>query len=151
MGHGFGRWLTGERTDRTYELPTEWEWEYAFRWGRETKYWWGDEMRDDLRRYWRSTQGSRRRSREDAIMRQDAVKIAHPSKAWALSQGLKDSPGLLDLHGNVWEWTESRYRRATSARVVRRGSSFGDEFLGSSGYRRDDHWPDLRDIYIGVR
>lgn len=83
----------------TYRLPTEQEWEYVARNGsRETLYPWGNDWVDG-----------------NAVMgRPDAEPVVVGSKP----QGA-NSWGVLDLIGNVYEWTSSEYYRypGSDARV----------------------------------
>ncbi len=148
MSVEFGRWLTGERTDGTYELPTEWVWESACRWKTEKEYWWGDETRNAFccyRQCYNLTSTSGTRHREDTIQAQNAAGVHHPSREWALSQGLAGSPGLLDVHGNVREWTESVPKRVYPGQVNQGGSWYDNEdtcrsevrAVNESGYRCD--------------
>ncbi len=146
MGKEFAQWLTGRRTEGAYELPTEWVWESACRWGTETAYWWGDEMRDDVCWYTKTSHDSGTRSRRES----EAAGLSHPSRAWALSQGLIESPGLLDAHGNVWEWNANRSARMFSARAVRGGSWYSSAAVCRSPYR-NVNVPGHRDDYIGLR
>ena len=81
----FCRWLASHGAG--VRLATEEEWEYACRAGTTTRFWSGDEE-DDLARvgwYDRNSEGRTHRVGE---------KPANKS-------------GLYDMHGNVWEWTQS--------------------------------------------
>jgi len=81
----FAAWRS-KRDHVTYRLPTEEEWEYAARNGEKGDlYPWGPAWQDKAA----------------------VVKDATPSAVGSLPAG-KNKWGVLDLIGNVWEWTASR-------------------------------------------
>ncbi len=76
-----------ERDKATYRLPTEEEWEYAARNGSDNNlYPWGDKWEEDK-----------------AVVRRDLVLSPVGS-----IQGGANKWGVLDLVGNVWEWTGTK-------------------------------------------
>jgi len=79
----YARWLS-EQTGWHCQLPTEEQWEYACRAGTITHYWYGDNP--DPRMMVMGT---------GKTMPTPGHRLANP---WA----------LYDMHGNVWEWTDSR-------------------------------------------
>ena len=81
------RWLS-RRTDKTYRLLSEAEWEYVARAGTTTRYHWGDEI------------GHNRANCDGCGSRWDDEKTAPAGSFWA------NAWGLHDVHGNVWEWVE---------------------------------------------
>jgi formylglycine-generating enzyme required for sulfatase activity len=87
----YAEWL-GEWTGETYRLPTEAEWEYAARAGTETRYWWGDDIKEDGQ-VWANCYGCG--SKWDG--RQTAPVGSFEPNPW----------GLEDTAGNVWEWVEA--------------------------------------------
>jgi len=111
----FSRWLASKTGERV-SLPTEAQWEYACRAGTDSPWWYGDEEADfsksanmaDASALATRPKGKRggltpfpadRRFDDGAaIVRDVGVYAANP---W----------GLRDMHGNVAEWTLSRYRR----------------------------------------
>ena len=83
----YTKWLS-EQTGERYRLPSEAEWEYAVRAGKETAYSWGNEI-------------GRNRANCDGCGsewddRQTAPVGSFGPNGW----------GLHDLHGNVWGWVQ---------------------------------------------
>ncbi|MFO1349685.1 MAG: SUMF1/EgtB/PvdO family nonheme iron enzyme [Gammaproteobacteria bacterium] len=90
-------WLAFQ-TGQSYRLLTEVEWEYACRAGTATPFYFGATIGTDQANYdgnYNYGQGKR------GEYRQKTVPVGQfPPNAW----------GLYDMHGNVWEWTGSRYQ-----------------------------------------
>lgn len=80
------RWLS-DKTGKPYRLPTEAEWEYAARDGKEAAYWWGKRFAEN-----KANCSSDRTSRVGSF----------PASRW----------GLFDMHGNVFEWVEDAWHNS---------------------------------------
>ncbi len=97
-----------ERTgDSTFDLPTEAQWEYACRAGRETALNCGSNLVNRVSD-----------PVLDTVARYGFGSVA-PSSTWGLEKGtaavgsfLPNDWGLYDCHGNVWEWTLDWYEDA---------------------------------------
>ncbi|MBL8228343.1 MAG: SUMF1/EgtB/PvdO family nonheme iron enzyme [Bryobacterales bacterium] len=128
-----------------FRLPTEAEWEYAARAGSQTRFWWGDGVRDsdNQKHAWAN-------SRSYATTHPVGMK---PSNAW----------GLFDMSGNVWEWCSDWYGPYPEGdQVDPKGPPQGKErvFRGGSYYdfpvslrsaNRHRHAPEARYTAIGLR
>jgi hypothetical protein len=111
-----------------YRLPTEEEWEYACRAGTATPYNYGE-----------AADFGRMNCFESKIGR-TMVKGRFPANGWL----------LYDMHGNVWEWCDSRYTRLGLTRVARGGCWCNDGRDCRSAYRLRS-WPGIRNVIIGFR
>jgi hypothetical protein len=137
-GWVYARWLG-------YRLPTEAEWEYAYRAGGETAYCYGDDPAGLAEYAWYE---------ENSGERLHPVGGRRPNR-W----------GLYDLHGNVWEWCEDWYGpyecgdgpavnpsgpETGERRVLRGGSWYNSRNLARCACRNWDY-PDVRSANDGFR
>jgi formylglycine-generating enzyme required for sulfatase activity/tRNA A-37 threonylcarbamoyl transferase component Bud32 len=128
----FARWLS-ERDGVKYRLPTEEEWEFAGRNGsRGSHFPWGDSWQEG---------------------RANLNQKSSPTDVGSFPEGATQD-GVMDMIGNVWEWTSSKARyydnspvkqQYASARVRRGGSFFekmndGFEDATSRGWFGDEHF-----------
>ena len=110
------RWLS-RRTDKTYRLLSEAEWEYVARAGTTTQYHWGDEI------------GHNRANCDGCGSRWDDEKTA-PAGSFSANKW-----GLQDVHGNVWEWVEDCWN-VSYAGAPADGSAWGAGCLRESRVAR---------------
>jgi formylglycine-generating enzyme required for sulfatase activity len=133
--------LSALDSENTYYLPTEEEWEYSARAGTTTAFSFGDDERD-MRSYgWYRD------------MTQNAEEYAH-------EVGLKrPNPwGLYDMHGNVWEWTDSWNYGSYAAppklnpvEKVLRGGGWDYPAYGARSPFRNHLLPTRSNYVIGMR
>jgi formylglycine-generating enzyme required for sulfatase activity len=157
----FCAWLS-KREGKTYRLPTEAEWEYACRGGKETRFSAGDKE-DDLR--WVGN------------IADAALKAKWPDATWSVNwddgfaftapvgRFRANAFGLHDMHGNVWEWCSDWYGEdyyGKSPKQDPQGSAKGKERVARGGAwstqpkfcrcaYRDWHEPDYRSDCVGFR
>jgi formylglycine-generating enzyme required for sulfatase activity len=136
----FAAWRSS-RDGVTYRLPTEEEWEFAARSGDQQAFPWGNTWQDN----------------------RAVVKEAAPRPVGSLPDG-KNRWGVVDLIGNVWEWTSSQASiyggvaeipANTKNWVVARGGSYAsdpaDRQIPISASYRDWYDPTLRHANFGFR
>ena len=83
----YAKWLS-EQTGKRYRLPTEAEWEYAARGGKETAYWWGKDLVEGMANC--NTCGSLWDNKQTA----------------PVGSFKPNSYSLYDTAGNVYEWVQ---------------------------------------------
>ncbi|MEB3203342.1 MAG: formylglycine-generating enzyme family protein [Candidatus Sericytochromatia bacterium] len=126
-----------------YRLPTEAEWEYAYRAGTTTVWYNGDDESKVGDIAWFSGNSG--------------------GRTQPVAQKLPNGFGLFDMAGNVWQWTNDWYAdypggavtdpagpQSSSSRVFRGGARNFDASATRAAYRIN-RYPDSRNYYIGFR
>ncbi|WP_407428292.1 formylglycine-generating enzyme family protein [Treponema sp.] len=119
----YAAWLS-EQTGSKYRLPTDDEWEVAARAGAEVIYPWGDEA---------PNKGKKANYKKNG-------KFKFTSPVGAFEENV-NAWGLVDMAGNVWEWTSSARNEAedSTLRTVKGGSWMdGPVDLRISNYKNVD-------------
>lgn len=142
----YAKWLSAQ-TGRRYRLPTEAEWEYAARGGKETAYWWGKD--------WVKGNANCR-----------GCGTQWESKTAPVGSFKPNPFGLYDTSGNVWEWVEECWHRNYSGapadasawivggdcvRRMIRGGSWVNPPTRLHASNRGRYYPDNREDFIGFR
>lgn len=140
------RWLNAQ-TGQVYRLPTEAEWEYAARGGRDSAYPWGNSISCNNADYWAN----------DTSCNGAGTSVVGSFAANAY--------GLHDTVGNVWEWCQDWYEQGYYASSpasnpegaaggtyrVLRGGSWSSDARNVRSANRHDFTPDYRLNYVGFR
>lgn len=163
---GFCR-LLSEKIGCNVTLPTETQWEWACRAGNDAAFWYGG-LDTDFSPY---------ENLADASLEQMAVKGVDPQpmkkddpyfesynfipkvkelndRSMLQSEGKQYQPnafGLYDMHGNVAEWTLSKYSQGQDERCVVRGGSYIERPKYATSYTRKAYYPWQRVFNVGFR
>ncbi len=120
--------VVARRTGRPIRLPSEREWEYACRAGAATPFWFGPAAADFSPHANLGDRSLRRLASEswnpkppDVVARDDRFNDGFLVTA-KVGSFAPNPFGLYDMHGNVAEWTSSRYNDRSDKKTVRGGS-----------------------------
>ena len=132
-----------DMSKKGFRLPTEAEWEWAAKGGKDYK-WAGTDTESELKNYaWYNANSG--------------------NKTHEVKKKLANGYGLYDMSGNVWEWCWDWHSSTTPAggqdpagvpsgsRRVRRGGSWFYSAGDAARAYRDDHEPESRNGKLGFR
>jgi formylglycine-generating enzyme required for sulfatase activity len=148
----FCEWLTEQERKagrlalgQVVRLPTEAEWEYACRAGRQTKFWWGESQEDS-------------KGRLNWSGKDDGFEFLAPVDSYG-ERG-RNGFGLADMLGNVYEWCldefdekqahEECYKGNSGMRVLRGGSFLYGPAVDRCAFRHANP-PDRSVSFYGFR
>ena len=123
-------WLTENSKGYKYRLPTEDDWEWAASRG-QREYPWGNELPDHNRANYEG-------------------KVGYSTSVGSYPAGATPD-GLMDMAGNVWEWTDSIYEKDEDIRVVRGGAFDDDPYVLRCAYRCGDYPLVRGGVHVGFR
>lgn len=107
-------------------LPTEAEWEFACRAGTTTSYFFGDDIHIDQAVF-------------NRVSAQPAPVKSTPPNNW----------GLYEMHGNVWEWSDTWYSIGISKII--RGGAYNSKWNSIRSAKRHPYRLDSKDCTTGFR
>jgi formylglycine-generating enzyme required for sulfatase activity len=160
-----------KKEGKTYQLPTEAQWEYACRAGTTTRYWSGDDP-ETLVKVGNVLDASARLEVPHLTGGAALPELTHTVQAddrfafmAPVGSFRPNAFGLYDMHGNAWEWCSDWYgddyyavspvddpkgSDAGKGRVARGGSWVSKPYLARSAQRYRLR-PDYRADYLGFR
>jgi formylglycine-generating enzyme required for sulfatase activity len=154
------QWLS-KQTGKTYRLPTEVEWEYAARAGTNTAFHFGEtvsckEVHFDSTAPYEEARQKKKWFLPRCFPMPKAIPVgSKPSNSW----------GLYEVHGNIWEFTSSRWKNShlganrdgtesntsTSPWYVTKGGSWFDPAILARSAARKKRLDDEMDTNLGFR
>jgi formylglycine-generating enzyme required for sulfatase activity len=141
------------KTNQTYRLPSEAEWEYACRGGTTTPFYFGEIISTELANY------------DGNYTYGGGAKGEYRGKTTEVGKFPANPCGLYDMCGNVWEWCEDEWHKNyinapadgsawldknSKSRLLRGGSWDGNPDYCRSAFR-DNGYLDGNDYGIGFR
>jgi len=151
-------WLS-KQTGQRYRLPTESEWEYAARAGTTTAFHFGDDVSCKEVHFHSLFPYNEAKQKKRWYLPQ----CVPPSKALEVGSKAPNDWGLYDVHGNVWEFTDSPWREThlnsnrdgssdfISPWIVTKGGSWFDDAIHSRSASRKKRLYDEMDTNLGFR
>jgi len=80
----------------------------------------------------------------------EAYAVINTAKTMPVGSKLPNELGIYDLFGNVWEWTNTLYKKKSSYRVLR-GGSWSTYAAFCRAAHRDNYFPAIRINALGFR